>query len=278
MVHAVFVALIVTLIVRHKKKQLYIALVSVIVFVHLFSFVADSAFGVKKSPLKEFLAVPIQQISHVIVGSELGENVTITEEEKERFSAFMPSYASLPDIYEYDTADAPKAQIDDAYLTAHKFEFLKLYCEVGLKNPGDYFKTWRSLECIYFNINHSMYKPLMLFLPGSPFLSKDKYNFSSIETPFENYETYLSEKIDWDIPLIFQPVISFVLLGLLLAASVAFKKYKKMPVIFLLITYFAGILIGPVALVRYTYPLMIMLPLLAGLFTHYFKNEENLPQ
>jgi len=277
LVHAVFVMLIVALIARQKKKQLYIALVSVIAVVHLFSFVADSAFGIKKSPLREFLAVPIQQLTHVVTASEAGADVVITDDEKNTFYAFIPEYGRLSEVYESDTADGPKALVNDDYLRGHLSEFLKLYFSVGLKNTADYVQTWRILEASYFDINDSEYKQLMLFRPISEYLSIDEYDFKSIDTPLKKYKKYLSEKIDIDIPIVFEPIVSFTVLGLLFAAVIAFGKRKTVAVIFLLLTYLAGILAGPVALVRYAYPLMLMLPLLIGLFTNSFKNEENLP-
>ena len=190
----------------------------------------------------------------------------------------MTEHSLLSMVYEADTADGPKALIDDAYLKSHLGEFVGLYLNVGFKNMGDYVKTWHYLESNYFNVNDSEYKQLMLFKAITDYLSIDKYDFKSIDTPFKKYQNYLTEKIDIEVSLLFEPIVSLTLLGLLLAACVAFKKAHVMPVVILLVTYLAGILIGPVALVRYTYPLMLMLPLMLGLFTNSFKNEENLPQ
>jgi hypothetical protein len=71
--------------------------------------------------------------------------------------------------------------------------------------------------------------------------------------------------VDTNIAFIFEPFLCFMLVIFLFARAIANKEKANLPILTAVLIYIVGILLGPVALLRYTYPLMLMFPLLAGL-------------
>lgn len=262
LVHALFIAGLVCLIIRIKKKTLYIALASVILFVHLFSFVADVGLGVKKSPLKEFFAVPIQQLTYTVY---MSPNAKVTDAEIKKYESFFINTAVIKESFLSNSADGPKLVFDDAALKKDLFGFLSLYLSVGAKNIPGYFNSWLLLERPYFNMNENEYRSLAIQSFASSYFETDKLALKKLSKYLKNYRNHLVNGVDTNIAFIFEPFLCFVLVIFLFAKAIAYKEKEHLPVLILVLTYIVGILLGPVALLRYTYPLMLMLPLLAGL-------------
>ena len=65
--------------------------------------------------------------------------------------------------------------------------------------------------------------------------------------------------------LLLQPGISIWLMALGIGISICRKNGKILLCIFPVAIYFIGILLGPMALLRYLYPMMLATPLLFGI-------------
>ncbi|MCR4728691.1 MAG: DUF6020 family protein [Lachnospiraceae bacterium] len=262
LVHALFIAGLVCLIIRIKKKVLYIALAAVILFVHLFSFVADVGFGVKKSPLKEFFAVPIQQMTYTAYKNP---GAKVTEKEIEKFGSFFINTAAADESFLSNSADGPKLVFDDTALKKDLPGFLFLYISMGVKNFSSYLNSWLLLERPFFNMNLNEYRSLSIQSFASTYFDTDRLVLRKLAKPLKNYRNHLVNGVDTNIAFIFEPFLCFMLVIFLFARAIANKEKANLPILTAVLIYIVGILLGPVALLRYTYPLMLMFPLLAGL-------------
>ena len=83
----------------------------------------------------ESLSIPMQQIARTAIEGK------VTEEQKELLSCIIP-YEEIEEVYDSDISDPIKNLIrkegDITYLEENKGEFLKLYLEMGLRNPNTY--------------------------------------------------------------------------------------------------------------------------------------------
>lgn len=123
----------------------------------------------------ESLSIPVQQIARVIAdGREL------TEEETALLERVM-DLEEVPELYLPYLSDPIKDEIrskDAAYFSENVGQYLKLWLQLGLKNPGTYVKAWVDQTKGYWNSgyrhyitisltpsSYDMYKPL----EGQPF-------------------------------------------------------------------------------------------------------------
>ena len=229
---------------------------------HLFSFVADAAFGVKKSPLKEFFAVPIQQMTYTAYKNP---GAKVTEKELEKFESYFLNTAAANESFLSNSADGPKFVFDDGALKKDIFGFFSLYMSMGVKNFPGYLNSWLLLERPFFNMNLNEYRSLSIQSFASTYFDTDKLVLRKLAKPLKNYRNHLVNGVDTNIAFVFEPFLCFMLVIFLFARAIAYKEKANLPVLFAVLIYIAGILLGPVALLRYTYQLMLMFPLLAGL-------------
>lgn len=98
----------------------------------------------------EGLSIPIQQVARVIYeGRELTE-------EQEALCNQLVDVEYVRENYNYWRSDEMKGQIQfwgrDAYMEAHKGEYLRLWVELGLKYPVDYLCAWVDMTSGYWNM------------------------------------------------------------------------------------------------------------------------------
>lgn len=98
----------------------------------------------------EGLSIPIQQVARVICeGRELTE-------EQEALCNQLVDVEYVRENYNYWRSDEMKGQIQfwgrDAYMEAHKGEYLRLWVELGLKYPVDYLCAWVDMTSGYWNM------------------------------------------------------------------------------------------------------------------------------
>lgn len=135
---------------KKKYLKMLIMFVSVIFISFLLKWPLLSSIGVSQPDTIESLSIPTQQIARVITNNR----DSLSQDEKE----LIEKLASLDDIAEvYDPAchDPIKHLIRKngtvAYLSEHKAEFLKIYLQIGIKNPVDYLLAWIDQTRGYWN-------------------------------------------------------------------------------------------------------------------------------
>lgn len=156
-----FLLLIPFLLIEFKKKWvvllLYICLV--IIGVSLFKGQVMKSFNVSSADVIENLSIPAQQISYTI--KEKGK---ISEEEKRMLDKIVDT-DTIPQVYESWISDPVKDLVrqtdNQEYLSDHWKEYLKLYINIGLKNPYDYINAWvnQTKGYYYHQVRYSIIEP-----------------------------------------------------------------------------------------------------------------------
>ena len=97
------------------------------------------AIGVAEPAFSESLSIPAQQIARVVY-----EGRALTREQTDLLNQTVDS-ASIADYYQPELSDPVKALIQyghPEYLESHKGEYLKLWLQLGLRYPADYWNAF----------------------------------------------------------------------------------------------------------------------------------------
>lgn len=103
--------------------------------------------GVQPAHFAEAMGIPLQQI-----GRAVAEDGSLGEEQRAFIEGIIPLDA-LEGSYIPSSSNGIKFDegFDDAFLEAHKAEFLKTWVQVGLDNPGSYLRAWcAQTECYWW--------------------------------------------------------------------------------------------------------------------------------
>ena len=114
----------------------------------------------------------------------------------------------------------------------------------------------------YFDMTQSMRRDLSLTetFPEISHLRISRYDL------FPAYYTFLENRIETDhYFLLMQPGISVWLMVIGTGISINRKNRKILLCILPIAIYFIGLLLGPMALLRYLFPMMLATPLLLGI-------------
>jgi len=263
------------------KRMVALLLASVLIFSTYSGPVTKLLNGVEASKgIEEMLSVPIMQITRAVChGSDVltEEEITLAEE-------------YIPPVHEYDTygekalADYFKEEFNSNRFKDNPLEFVKLWGSIGLKVPMAYIDAFARLS-------------IGLWYPDMNYRDPEAYH------PYWEYENTPQNQEEWIVlerstPQCMQwladfyydlsynntyqkfPVISMLFSGGLyvwvLFVYIAWCIYKKeyrllFPAGFLVL-YWLTMLLGPVVIYRYLYPLMISLPILITKMITYKEN------
>ena len=223
------------------------------------------AIGVAEPAFSESLSIPAQQIARVV-----HEGRTLTQEQIDLLNQTV-DYDSIADYYQPELSDPVKALIqygNPEYLEAHKRAYLKLWIQLGLRYPLDYWNAFVDQTRGYW-------------FPGEPGLTVNE-SISPNDVGLTG-QSVLRGTAAWKVVEILNKLYTiFPLYGLLYSigaftwaaifwcANCALNGRKQNCLLF--IPFFALILTlclaTPVAAdLRYAYPLILSMPLLlcAGL-------------
>ena len=223
------------------------------------------AIGVAEPAFSESLSIPAQQIARVV-----HEGRTLTQEQIDLLNQTV-DYDSIADYYQPELSDPVKALIqygNPEYLEAHKGAYLKLWIQLGLRYPLDYWNAFVDQTRGYW-------------FPGEPGLTVNE-SISPNDVGLTG-QSVLRGTAAWKVVEILNKLYTiFPLYGLLYSigaftwaaifwcANCALNGRKRNCLLF--IPFFALILTlclaTPVAAdLRYAYPLILSMPLMlcAGL-------------
>jgi hypothetical protein len=132
---------------RQISKTILAALASVIVIVPVITGPVYSGLGLQKTHFAEAAAVPLQQISYVVVEGE-----PLSEEQQAFIDQIIPS-DRIREVYDPFVADYIKfdESFDNEFLDANKGEFLNVWAEVLKEYPADYIKAYAMLTIGYWH-------------------------------------------------------------------------------------------------------------------------------
>lgn len=226
--------------------------------------------GVEQGNVREMLSIPCQQMAKVYVETP----DVYSQEEKEMLFELIPEQNLKDYAYRPMIADAVKNYLNSDVLSDHLFDYGKLYVEVGLRSPRKYIEAFlaNSLGFWYPNKGYPderMFHPYTEFEMADPELFKGDFIYLERYSMFPQYEKvlkYIVGDAHWtDIPVIsvfFVPGTYFVIMIFAIMMVLLRKKYKYLMTLGFWMAFWFTLLISPVALVRYAYPVILCLPLM----------------
>lgn len=246
---------------RYWKKAVLICLAAVLCW-NVYVGPVYQLLGVAKGSTAEMLSVPMQQLSYVMCmdPSEL------TVEERDQIEAYIPEYWK----YGPSVSDCVKDAFNSGLFDKDPVKFVKLWLSVGIRYPVLYVEA-------FLRLNLGFWYPDMIYPdPGAwhPYIeyvnSEMEGDWVQVERtslipPLSRfYEKFAYETIHQKVPvasLLFQPGAAFwgICLGIMLCI---YKKNYQVAVPFaLMIGLWLTLMLSPVVLLRYAYPLMVSMPI-----------------
>lgn len=231
--------------------------------------------------IREMMSVPCMQLSHAM----LKNDSQLTDEEKSLIEIYIPKYRDN-EIF-HGISDNMKNSFNSDRFREKPTEFIKLWLTVGLKSPKAYLYSWArlSIGLWYPDMNYrdpEAWHPYWEYqCTGTEFREKG-YTVVERQTPasmqwladFYNDITYNNsyQRLPL-ISLLFSSGLPFWLLLIYIAVCI-YKRYYKMlipalPMLLLWLT----LMLGPVVLYRYVYPLIVAVPILFGTLISYAKEK-----
>lgn len=213
---------------------------------------------------KESMSVPLQCLARV---AALHRD-EMPEELYEEFEQYVPAEAIVS--YMGFNADNVKNNANEDLLRSNTFNFLKLWLKVGFKFPGEY------VEAIGL-LTHGYLYPANTAIGTATDIPLYTMNYSNIE-PIDKkdlapwytklFGKLYSQDTKYEIVLWgiwFRPIL--YVWGLLFVTAwelMHIKEKKKAFVVTLVpLMYFATCMLGPTVFLRYVFPVIITLPLIA---------------
>lgn len=128
-----------SIVLRREWKLLLPGILAVLVLALFIKGPVYDALGVAEPAFSESLSIPAQQIARVVY-----EGRTLTQEQIDLLNRTV-DYDSIADYYQPELSDPVKALIqygNPEYLETHKGAYLKLWIQLGLRYPLDYWNAF----------------------------------------------------------------------------------------------------------------------------------------
>lgn len=262
------------------RRLLFTAMITVGLFM-LYSGPVLSSLKVtnnRDDAIKESLSIPEVQIARAVVRHPHDYQ----GEQLKEVKRFIPNYDNYRGPFEA-ISDPVKTTFNAEAVRQEPWEFIKLYCAVGRKHPGEYVNAFSRLtvQLWYPGMNKDTsafgepyYEVHSLsLLPNQPRQTFGKSllpSFKKVVDAFSNRQYY--EKIPL-VSLLFSAALPFFILTVSLGKVIVDKQKHYwamfiMPVIFWLVL----LVFSPVILLRYVLPLvsvegLLILPLVNGIYS-----------
>ena len=280
----IVVALLSIIILRKHWKRVLVWLLAFACIYAVYSGpITKLANGVDTSSVREMMSVPCMQLSRAM----LYNSYELTDEEKELIETYIPKYLRYQN--EQAISDAMKGSFDDERFTENPKEFITLWLQVGLKCPVTYVDA-------FLRLTIGLWYPDMNYRDSQAYHHYWEYNSTqqNAQNSWVIVERETPEGMQWlsdfyyalTYSNIYQgiPVLSmffssgFICWCMLLFAvwCIYAKKYKYLLVALPMITLWGTLLVGPVVLFRYVYPLAVILPLIFGVVLTESSRKKNL--
>ncbi len=258
-----------------QMKKILIGLLAICAVTKLFDLTCTGVFHLAKGEVREMLSVPMQQTAAVLIADRNGD--ALIDDEQRMIASTLVSDEALS-VYEEDTADPVKGLFPSAQFQACRGVYIKNYLTVGLQNHGIYTDAWLAMIRPYWDMSRAKYHALMAEYTGNC-----EADYGICERPVIPFvgRVLKALAIHDDYRLIpgvshlFDPgVYIWVVITVFIIAAVYRKRVAVIACIPGLL-YFCTLLLGPVALVRYLYPLLLTLPVVPGMLHKPARETEN---
>ena len=270
-IYALIVSIPFLIVVWYKnKKILKNILFSFIVIIIIYQVVMNLLIYIYNPQMntdRETLSVFSQATARICKDKEQ----ELTEEEKQNINFYFKDYKKLGEAYVANLADETKKLANCENIYGNKFEFVKFMMHLFIKYPQIYIESvlntirgyWYISDSSFDNIHDSKYKGCLELETGT-FAVEDWNLAPSIR---EFYVSMFAENNYEKIPVLnifFKPAIYFYLIiAYVLYALYRKDKIKETVGIYLLL-YFLTCFLGPCAIIRYIYAIIVCIPILYG--------------
>ncbi len=268
----VFLPILVIALRQYWKRLVPISLAVIFLYLGYSGPLMQAIGNYAPGDFRETMSVPMQQIARTVkyYGDEL------TPEELEAIGELIdPEYL---DQYNPRLSDPVKSGFQTNVLKENPAKYLKLYFKLGLKYPGVYLDAFLNVslgnwypDLVYpDNLSNHLY---IEYAGDSAyyknFPTSDRVMIPERESKFEWLETrlisYTEETTQQNIPVLSMLINSGFIFFLIVATCevvLYFKRYRRLLPLLLLLGLWGTTMLGPIALFRYSYPLMICTPFL----------------
>lgn len=261
-IYIIVVLLAISVLVCWKDRNFLISLCVIMIGSQSFFWVTNHVFGVQKGDVREMLSVPMQQTALVCKLYMEGETVQLSPEEFEKFCLLVDK-EHIPDLH-LSTVDPIKMYFNTAVLKQDIPGYISLYLTVGLHNMGHYLTAFRCLAYPYWDMSEMVARDISI-MNTFPELSESWGIYQDSLLP--GYQEYLSGYIlygmDEKIPVLswfLQPGLCIWIMTALIGMAIAGKNKAAFLAALTGMLFMGTLLLGPIALLRYIYPLMILAP------------------
>lgn len=242
-------------------KRIALLCLSVILGYCLYTGPLMDVMGIPKGDKREAMTMVIQPLARTY--RDAGASLSGDERE-----AIRRLFGNNDPWYEAHISDAAKSQFDSREFFADAARYIKLYIGLGVRYPDIY------LDAVLANTYGNWYPHEMLPDPTCyrmyfefPAESAEEYG-SRLPGLYHFLQKVCRESSYLKIPFVYilfcTGFVSWIIL-FLMAEIIIKKEWRKLMVFIPFGALFLTILLGPVALLRYTYPLMAGIPALLGI-------------
>lgn len=268
-IYILLAMIVLCLLLRVGKKGLYICLSAVCLVFQVFHMMAAGLLGIPGGDRREMLCVPMQQAARVCYEYLNGGEVFVTPEQYEAVEEVISRDGIL--AYRAKEADPVKGYFQTDVLGEDMGKYLSAYAALGWQNPHEYLMAWAELAGDYWDMCGCSYRLLSLTYS---FPEKNHWGIARMGLA-EEYYYQLAEKIDAEkYPVLQRPESCIWLWAAAAGLGIACRRKALLAGTMPLGLYLGTMILGPVALLRYLFPLTIATPVLLGMLIQTRPAEE----
>ncbi len=219
---------------------------------------------------------------------------------REKYSVFMQQYASVYNyceledsdremllqlmsdeqwrLYEPHRTDVIKDHFQTKAFEDNFTDYIKLWIKLGIQHPSQYVNAFLNLTYSYWYPGDILPDATSYRKYIEVYCNGDVSFDSKIPWLFEQVEAFGMESSYQNIPglsVLFSPAIYLWILLYLCADHIYQKRYKILIILLVPIAFFLTMLLGPLALLRYLYPIILCTPLICALQKHLISDNQN---
>lgn len=268
---AVFLPVLLIVFRRYWKRMLPVCLAFVVVY-GLYAGPLMQVLNVIPGNSREALSVPMQQMVRAV--NEHPEK--LTQEEMDAIYEIIPE--DRIDDYNSRLSDPVKAYFKTSQLMKEPFKYLRVYLSVGIKCPGTYVNAVLSLtlgnwypdmqypdeasthQYIEYNDWGALFEQTRR--SEKEIIPKRESKLPGLDEALNSYAISVTQQ---DVPVLSMLISTGMVFWLMLLAAAAViyaKKYKLLIPLLLMFGLWGTLMLGPIVLFRYAYPLMVCTPFL----------------
>ena len=221
-----------------------------------------SLIGIEKGDVREALALPMQQIAHTVFSDEDG----LSSRQREAFAKYADP-EKLRANFNPRLADTFKRITYKDAIEGDKKGFLRLWADLMIKHPDNYLSELISLNISSWYLGSDVPDPgtkkRYVETEISDYFAEQPSYRSVFEGEYNRLERFATGEIfgtNAILKVIFSPALVFMIL--LFASLVIYIRGGRGTEAKLTFLYWLTFLAGPVACMRYVYPILLVLPVI----------------